>query len=326
MITDEEYLLSNAISQSKLKKILTHPSNYLEDSSDSEFDEPKANIIIGDGVDILLTQNEDVFFEQFHISTVERPTGQMGDYVWSLFINRNNPDAEEIAYHEAGFKRDTLEKVKERFKSEGAVYFYDLINGENKTVISPQQFTQIQVAKETLLTHRFTAKYFRNNERYEVKYQVPIYFNYEGTDCKGLIDLVIIDKETKTLYPVDIKTTGYRLDSWIGNFWSLRYDIQAAFYSYGLNTMLEKFGCEKLGNFKFIVVNQTKPENPLIFQVSDEILNFGEVGGKKISVEYEGFRQAIARVKWHTENDLWDYRMEDYLNNGVRTINLPTLN
>lgn len=325
MITDEKYLQSSALSQSKLKKILIDPSNYLEDSSDSEFDEPKVNMIIGDGVDILLTQNEDVFFEQFHIGTVERPTGQMGDYVWSLFVHRSNPDAEEIAYQEAGFKRDTFEKVKQRFETEGAAYFYDLINGENKTVITPIQFTQIQVAKETLLTHKFTAKYFRNTERYEVRYQVPIYFTYEGTDCKGLIDLVIIDKETKTLYPVDIKTTSYRLNSWIGNFWSLRYDIQAAFYSYGLKTMLDKFGCETLGDFKFIVVNQTKPENPLVFRVPDEVLKFGEVGGKKITVEYEGFKQAIDRVKWHTENDLWDYRMEDYLNNGVRDITLPKI-
>lgn len=325
MITDEQYLSTKAISQSKLKKILSHPSNYLDDNSDSEFDEPKANIAIGDGVDILLTQNEDAFFEQFHISTVERPTGQMGDYVWSLFVHRENPNAEEIAYQEAGFKRDTLDKVKQRFELEGLQYFQDLVEGEKKTVITPQQFAQIQMAKETLLTHPFTSKYFRNTERYEVHYQYPIYFTYDGYECKGLLDMLIVDKQERAVFPVDIKTTNYKIDSWVGNFWSLRYDFQAAFYTHGIlfSDTLHKFNCDKVGTFRFIVVNQTNPSNPLVFEAKPEIIKFGYEGGKMISKEYEGFSQAIKRLSWHTENDLWEYRMEDYMSGGVRPINLP---
>jgi hypothetical protein len=327
MITDKEYLGSGAISQSRLKKILVHPSQYIDPREDSEFDEPKTNIAIGDGVDILLTQDEDAFFEQFHIASVERPTGQMGDYVWSLFVHRNNDNAEEIAYQEAGFRRDTFEKVKQRFETEGAPYFNDLLAGEGKTVITPQQFTQIQTAKETLLTHPFTSKYFQNTERYEVHYQYPIYFNYEGYECKGLLDMLIVDKEERAVFPIDIKTTNYKVDSWVGNFWSLRYDFQAAFYSYGLllSDTLHKFNCDKIGTFRFLVVNQTNPSTPLVFEAGPDIIKFGHTGGKIISREYEGFSQAIKRLAWHTENDLWEYRMEDYLNKGVRQINLATV-
>jgi hypothetical protein len=327
MITDEQYLDSNAISQSRLKKILRSPNAYIEQKDDSEEDEPKVNIAIGDGVDILLTQNEDAFFDNFHIASVERPTGQMGDYVWNLFVYRNNEDAEELAYQEAGFKRDTLEKVKERFKTEGATYFNDLLAGEGKTVITPQQFTQIQVAKETLLTHPFTAKYFRDTDRYQVYYQVPIYFEYEGTKCKGLLDLLVIDKETRTAHPIDIKTTNYQIDNWIANFWTLRYDFQAAFYMEGLllGDSKDTFDFDYIGDFKFIVINQTRPENPLVFKADKKIIAFGKYGGKMVSREYEGFHQAINRLKWHMENDLWQYKMEDYLNNGVRDIILPTI-
>jgi hypothetical protein len=327
MITDEQYLNTEAISQSRLKKILIHPSQYIDPKQDSELDEPKTNIAIGDGVDILLTQNEDAFFDNFHIASVERPTGQMGDYVWNLFVYRNNEDVEELAYQEAGFKRDTLEKVKERFKAEGAAYFNDLLAGEGKTVITPQQFSQIQVAKETLLTHPFTAKYFQDNQRYKVYYQVPIYFEYEGTKCKGLLDLLVIDLEKRTAHPIDIKTTNYQIDNWISNFWSLRYDFQAAFYTEGLfiGNYKNVFDFDYVSDFKFIVVHQTKPENPLVFKANKEIIQFGKYGGKMISKEYEGFHQAIKRLKWHTENDLWQYKMEDYLNNGVRSINLPKI-
>jgi hypothetical protein len=299
----------------------------LEDNFENEIDEPKVNIAIGNGVDILLTQNEDVFFEQFHISTVERPTGQMGDYVWSLFVHRNNENAEEIAYQEAGFKRDTLEKVKARFEAEGLQYFNELIEGEVKTVITPQQFTQIQTAKETLLTHPFTSKYFQNTERYEVHYQYPIYFTYDGYECKGLLDMLIVDKQERAVFPIDIKTTNYKVDSWVSNFWSLRYDFQAAFYTHGIlfSDTLYKFNCNKVGTFRFIVVNQTNPTTPLVFEAGPKIINFGHSGGKMISKDYEGFSQAINRLAWHTENDLWEYRREDYLNKGVRPITLPTL-
>ena len=328
MITDQSYLDSTAISQSRLKKILIHPQDFLDANQDTEFDEPKANIAVGDGVDILLTQNEDVFHEKFHISNVERPTGQMGDYVWELFVNRANPDAEAIAYSAAGFKRDTLEKVKERFKTEGKEYYEHLLVGEEKTVISSQQLAQIFNIKDSLLSHRFTRQYFESNERYEVLYQVPIEFEYEGVQCKGLLDMLIIDKLKKTLEPVDIKTTNVKTVNWLSMFWKLRYDFQGSFYSKGLllGNYLEKYNCTKIKPFKFIVESQTSPGCPLIYTMNQDMLEFGQFGGKLVTKEYEGFHQAIQRLKWHSENDLWDYPMEDYLNNGVRQLTLPTLN
>ena len=111
MILDEDYLSNTAQSQSRLKKILLHPNLYINYDPNSDMDEPAEVTVIGDGVDLLLTQGEDVFMEQFYFSTVERPTGQMGDFVWHLFANRNDTMAENIAYELAGFKRDTLPKV-----------------------------------------------------------------------------------------------------------------------------------------------------------------------------------------------------------------------
>lgn len=327
MITDQTYLDSTAVSQSRLKKILIHPQEYLNASYDSEFDEPKANIVVGDGVDILLTQSEDVFHEKFYISNVERPTGQMGDFVWELFVNRNNPDKVELAYNAAGFKRDSLEKVKERFKTEGAEYYEALVAGETKTVITSQQLAQIFNIKDSLLTHPYTRKYFEQNERYQVMYQVPIEFEYEGVKCKGLLDMIVIDRLLRVLIPIDIKTTNVKTVNWVSMFWKLRYDFQSSFYTNGLylGNYLEKFDCVAIDPFRFIVESQSSPGCPLIYKVPQEIIEFGRVGGKMVTKDYEGFHQAIERLKWHSENDLWDYPMEDYLNKGVRVLTLPKL-
>ena len=62
------------------------------------------------------------------------------------------------------------------------------------------------------------------------------------------------------------------------------------------------------------------PGTPLTYEVSDKTLEIGQFGGEVDGRYYEGFKQAIERYKWHTDNDLWDYRMEDYKNEGVRQI------
>ena len=323
MITDQTYLNSTAVSQSRLKKILGHPRQFL-DPGFSDEDETSEAITIGDGVDLLITQGEDAFENKFFMTTVERPSAQMGDYVWNLFINRNNSNAEEIAYSTVGFKRDTLEKVKERFKTEGKPYYDELIAAEGKDVITPAQFNTIQLIKRSLLEHPFTAKFLKNSDRFLVTFQVMVTFEYDDVPCKGLLDVLCYDRLENKLFPIDIKTTGTSINFWNFTFYKHRYDFQAAFYRYGLgSTDLTQF-CEGnvpiLQAFRFIVESQKFPGNPLIYEVSDETLNIGQFGGEVDGRYYEGFRMAITRYKWHIANDLWDYKMEDYEYEGIRFI------
>ena len=324
MIIDDSYLSNTAISQSRLKRILKHPKDFIEYAT-SEFDEPKDSIIIGDGVDMLITQGEDAFFENFFIMTEEKPSGQMGDFVWNLYAYRNNADAETIAYESAGFKRDSIEKVRDRFAKEGSSYYNALVNSENKQVISPQQHKLIYEIKESLMNHKFTKDYFENKERYDVHFQIPLNFTYKDIACKALLDMIVVDKIEKTLYPIDIKTSYVKTHYWYSNLWKFRYDIQAAFYTEGLiqNNYKEKYGVEKMNNFRFMVESQTSPGNPMIYEVSNEILEIGKSGGKYGVRNFEGFDQAIDRYKWHTENNLWEYSRDDYQNNGIRFLTLP---
>lgn len=323
MIIDKDYLGSHANSQSRLKKILSHPKIYLEDTY-SEDDEPAEAILIGDAVDMLITQGEDAFNKKFFVATQERPTAQMGEYVWNLFINRLNSNAEEIAYSAVGFKRDTLTKVKERFLTEGKPYYDELVAADGKTVITPTQFNTIQLIKRNLLESPFTGRYLQNSDRYLVTYQVPIYFTYKGHSCKGLIDVLCYDRVENKLYPIDIKTTASSLGSWEFNFYKFRYDFQAAFYTEGLSQMLLGEFCEgntpELMPFRFIVESQKFSGTPLIFVLTPQTLEIGKMGGEANGKTYEGFDSALYRLDWHIEHDLWDYRMEDYANKGVRPI------
>lgn len=325
MITDNEYLSAGAISQSRLKKILKHPYFYLN-NQDTEDDEPKEVTLIGDGVDLLLTQGEDIFHENILIASVERPTGQMGDYVWSLYVNRNKENPEQIAYEQAKFKRDTFEKVQERFELEGREYYNQLLESETKKVITPSQYETIRNIEESLKNNLFTSKYFVSN-RFERMYQVPLYGIWGKHKLKGLLDMILYDSSKNRLYPIDIKTTSKSLHFFDDTIFNHRYDLQAAFYleliNQNIGSIVSHFNAKstpQIMPFTFIVESQVFVGNPLIFKMSEESINIGRVGGRRKNKIYEGFTQALERLDYHLSCDLWNYKKEDYENHGIRIV------
>jgi hypothetical protein len=273
MIINEEYLSSTALSQSKLKKLLVHPQLFVNYNNEDDTDEPKETTMIGDAVDLILTQGSDEFYNAFYTTDVEKPGAMMGLFVWSLFINRDSSEAEQIAYERSGFKIK-LEKVRERFEKEGKYYYEALLESNGKTVITTAQKAKIEAIVESLKYNKFTAEWINGSERYEVHKQVVVEFEYKGHKCKGLLDLVVLDKETGVVYPIDLKTTSSPTHSWMSMFWKFRYDIQAAFYTYGIvaSGLVEKLGGKSLHPFRFIVENQDYPGSPLIYEVDDLIL------------------------------------------------------
>ena len=324
MITDNEYLGNVGISQSRLKKILIHPNYYLNNSY-SDFDEPAEVTLIGDGVDLILTQGEDVFNEQIAIATVERPGSMMGQYVWSLYINKDKEDAELIAYEESGYKISP-DKVQAKFEKEGLEYYNQLISSEDKKLITPKQYETILAMVESFKTHPFTTEFFTDS-KYKRLYQVPLYGKWGKFKMKGLLDLIVYDKSENIIYPIDIKTTSKSLLTFEDTIFHHRYDFQAAFYleliHQNLGLIQTEFKAKVLPhvtNFSFICDNQTYPGSPLIFRMSEDAINVGRNGGERKGRYYEGFTQAFTRLEFHNESDKWTYRMEDYKNKGVKLV------
>lgn len=321
MIINEEYLSSSALSQSKLKKLLFHPQLFLNYNNEDDTDEPKETSVIGDAVDLILTQSDDAFYNAFYITDAEKPSSMMGKFVWELYLNRENRDAEKIAYENSGFKL-SIDKVRERFEKEGRYYYEALIESQGKSTITSYQKAKIDQIVESLRTNKFTKDWIKGKTGLKIHKQVVVEFEYLGHPCKGLLDIVAVDKKTGIVYPIDLKTSSSPTNTWMSMFWKFRYDIQAAFYTYGLkhSGLLEKLGGKSLHPFRFIVENQEYPGNPLIYETSQSILDIGQNGGEYKGRTYEGFHQAVEKYIWHVENDLWSYPMHDYINKGVRII------
>lgn len=330
MIIDNSYLENKALNQSLLKKMLISPQLFLKRLQEQEGfevpdeEEPSENIMIGDACDLILTQGEDKFYEQFVVTDLTKPTGQVGDYAWHLFIT----GSPELAYQKTGAKI-SHDALKTKFDKDGGKAFYEfLCNNRDKKILTSEQFVKVQAVVDSLRYNEFVNKYFSHQPHTENLYQVELSFTYEGEACKGLMDLVHINHEEKLIYPVDVKVTESPTDNWEWIFWKMRYDIQASFYSYGLRDnppekikLLLEQGYS-LVPFSFVVESFKYPGSPVEYLCDTSVMVIGERGGVKGDRTYLGFAEAIERVKWHTETGIWNYSMPVYLNKGKKWITL----
>lgn len=282
---------------------------------------------IGSAVDCLLTQPDD-FYTLFTVATVDRPTGQMGDYVDVLFklASEDVENAETDAYNIVGFKRDSLDKVKERFIVEGKAYYDFLVSSKDKIVLSFEQYTKANAAAQILKTNRFTSKFLAENlgENIDRYYQKDSTFEYDGIQYKVKLDCIVVDHNTQTIHPIDIKTTSDSPYAFAKSMTRYRYDLQAVIYSHYISTA---FAQEHLiqnytiAPFKFIVINVEYPNNPLIWKMSTNDYISAKMG---IAGEggVRGLFDILADIQWHLDNDVWDYKREVYEKDGELVTNL----
>jgi hypothetical protein len=179
-------------------------------------------------------------------------------------------------------------------------YFEELKMAHGKQILSPNDSVLIHSIVMSLQSNGRTAEYLRDSEHIDVYFQVPIYFNIKGVPCKALLDILRVDRQNKTLEPIDLKTMGGFTAEFPWAVRSRRYDFQAAFYSAGLNALVhQQAECEPLEvdvagyqvkAFKFIVETthtslnklsgefQTYTGKPLCFRVSQDMLYLGKAG------------------------------------------------
>lgn len=335
------YYKNDAISYSMLRNLSVGPAYFKKVQEEEQ--EDKEHFIIGSCVDILLTE-PDRFWEIYALEFQEVceaiPTGQMKmftDYLYQ-FVTDDIEKHYSRAYEEVNFKRESLEKVIERFQKEGKAYYdwarqkdeYEFSIKE-KQLISNSQYSLITKIVESLKTNRFTRKYFEGTigKNIEIKHQVEIYWEFKENKCKSKLDLVLVDHENKEIHPIDLKTTGNSPFSFDSSSLKWRYDLQAAFYSSALYWLINKsddkywskFKEYTLKKFKFIVESTKYQGLPLIYECSERFLKGGIDGFTYQNRWYKGFIELINEYNWYKENNSWDYPKTTIEKEGIMELN-----
>lgn len=209
-------------------------------------------------------------------------------------VDRDSPveDFEE-AYKASGYSIGIQVAIKSFFK----YYDYYLLS----------KFPEQCISKEDYEYVRYLCNKVNLNDKCEIlkkcKFQYELYFTYKGVECKGLLDAIYIDEETKTIYPYDIKTVA-SMEAFSTNYTRFGYDSQAGFYTIGLEQLYPGY---KIAPFVFIVIPKDDYPRAEVFEVFD-----------------------ISENKNLVDNllDLWIEHKEsnNFLPNGIKEINyLPSL-
>ena len=335
----EDYYTNPAISQSQLKLLLgPDPSIFNTIQEPDLYFEEKKHFIIGNGVDIQLTQSLEAFNEKFHVSNIQN---KPSDTIKSIVNQVYDLVKEEVgSLTDKGLLRDHTSKIidscndhnyQPNWKTETRVakvgesweYWGDLKQAEGKVVLSQEENDLISQIVMSIRTNPTTSKYSETSKDVEILNQLAIYFTYNNVDCKALLDRVIIDHKNKTVQPIDFKTMGDQTIYFPKSLRQRKYNIQAAFYTEALKYFIERddktLQDYKILPFKFIVESTVNPGNPLVFTCDEELLKIGKFGRESFRLkgvssiklidmyygktdEVKGFNQLIEDYKWYLEN------------------------
>lgn len=338
----DDYYLAEGLNQSAIKQIIDGGiESYLVKREELKLEVEKKHLIIGSGVDTIITMGEQAFIEKYHVSNIEKKPGDKAlAIIKEVFavvsantraddINllRNYPEevynaCESNEYYMNRRKANYMEdnRISEILKDNAEVYWRDLCDAEGKQVLSVVESNAITNISKSLLTHKHTSHLFVEDQDVDIIYQLPIFFAYKGIKVKMMLDELKIKHNEKAILPLDIKTTGDYVLRFNKTIKSYRYDIQGSFYTFGIGQNLaliesiigRNLTGYQIANFAFAVESTVSQGTPMIFPLTDDLLKCGQTGDKYLL----GWEQGIdIYITWLNSNFSLEKRFES--TNGV---------
>jgi hypothetical protein len=311
-------------------------------------DKKSEAMIMGDLVHCLMLIHDE-FENRYAIvdSSISVPTGQLKtlvDNLWKITLQNIGEDNQltramnellEEAFtmtcykgtERVAYKGKTLDYAINDFVTNGREYYQYMRANFGKDVISARTYEKASIIVDELKVNPVTRGIFGISESREVTIynEEAITFTYRGKVMKAMIDRIIVNHENKKVYIYDLKGTGWDIGSFEYNILKNHYYIQWTVYYLAVLSWIEQRGLTgyEVVPLAFIAISTDTDENPLIYSTSMEDLQAGLQGFiSKNDKYYRGVDQLIDEIKWHEEHGIWNISREDYLNNGVRKVQL----
>lgn len=288
------------------------------------------SLVMGSAIDTLLTRPEE-FEDKFIIYSGISPTGQMLQFCYALAntnIDGLGPDY-QMAYNTVGFKRDTLEKVKEKFESFRS-YFKFLLDSKGKGVLSNEQADKAKLIVQELSEGQYTKHPVNARSipgKLDVYNQLELKSEWRShkqvLPIKGALDRVIVDHGRKFVVPIDFKSSFDSLN-FEYSYVKWRYYRQGSFYSYLLRQWLDDQGLQDytIGKFLFVVCSTSRGRH-FTYQMSETDINAARNGGLiQYGYKIKGWKEILNEICYLQGKDSWDYPYEAIINNGIVPLNV----
>lgn len=329
-MTKEDYIKTDAISYSTLRKIATDPKEVIEKKDIKDFPSVKR----GDLLDILM-EDPELFHKKYVYFDGEIPTNTLlsladstikyGYTVGKTAKEVSNEDVLDIIkekkYWASTKKEDLLLK---KFNNDLFWNYVDFkLKNDDKLIIDKNIYNQVEEAKKTFLTHIWTREIFERDLIYQQYIVVKIPHKGKTIKVKIAPDLLSIDHENKIIYSFDFKflsgTSAKTFKS--KNFIPKFLYLQSTLYSIALKIWAkEHYPDYRVPTYNFLVISDTNLSYPLIYD-SFQYHQKGITGFDYYGRDYPGLTQLIEDYYWHRENDVWEHKRHLYDNNGVIMLN-----
>lgn len=328
-ITEQAYRDLNAISYSLISKFFRNgPSSLIVDETVT------ASMIFGSLVDCLLTE-PDEFDETYIVKDYSAPSQVIMDI---LQMAKNQcPTATKLSEvsdeilltcaHVYKYYPTYKDVTKLKYIREGGSEHFEML-GNTKQVVSQSDYQAAKQVVETLVSHKFTAKYFNedpfnnaiqsmNQAKFGISIKIPMSDgNLTTASLKCMFDRLLIDHTNETIQPIDLKTTGKPEEAFKESFEYWCYYVQASLYTFILRQLCnnhEQFKSYKILPFKFVVINRFS-QSPIVWNFDVEQFDIDIKSGKYPNLC--NWRVMIPAILYHQQTEVYNYSYETIKNQG----------
>ena len=199
-------------------------------------------------------------------------------------------------------------------------YINYLKQKNDKKVISFADLNLLKTIKKNLEEHKKANELLYNfpntfevHNEFHINWEYPHAFEDKELSCKSLLDRVMIDHENKKIILIDLKTTAdiYNFKHSVEEF---DYYRQLTYYWTALAWYFK--------NELFLDIDEYEGETYIIAIQSydgNEVRVF-KIDEAELSNKLKVIDNAIKRIAWHKNNNLWEHTKEYYEGNGSEVL------
>jgi len=315
--TEQLYRDHSAISFSDLKLLYDSPARFhaLKYGTAEELGlkrKESTGYKVGDIVDCLTLYPDD-FDDHFIVKTEEMKEPSSPNMIKFLSLyDKDIPIAKayEDSYSTRGLKKIDIENKGLALIKELMPYinFRDSIG--DRRLVAEVDINIAKICVQVLKENPFAKGFFWGDRWSERFTQKVIKGTVDDILFKCMVDLILVDDNSKTVWVIDLKTIGRSMSIIRKQVRMFHYDEQLVFY---LMMILRWISAKRpeLTDYTFRLVNTFVQTEPLyevdIVEYSQEYISLATVKIDKL----------IERLTYHIETDKWDMSMERHKNRGI---------
>jgi len=324
----KDYYKDKRISNSSLSWFQTSP-RYFKDMFDNTIEEEsKPYFEKGQQVHMFILE-PDEFEKEYTFMDYDPPkSAQQKAFCEKVARLKKGTKDEQLirAYKDIYSTKESDDKILEKAKVLEKDYKdfikFTKLNPHVIKVLPTAVLKQLEESKIKVLEHKVARnivfseehKLFGDSDKLFIKNEFAIQWEYPklGLSCKSMLDRIIIDHERKEISIVDLKTTS-NLPEFKDKAKEYRYHRQMAFYwmavTWYITNELKLNIADYTKNTYIVAISTKGPVAVKVFKVLESTLLDG----------LKEIEQVMPELKWHFDNNLWDYTRLYYEGEGLET-------